>query len=121
MRRQLTKVEKAYIDQNHATMSVDELCGDMQGVGPKTVQAYIDDEVLPKKQNTENMDEYHSQIQKRTGLQAGNLMGRDPSRGIAVMTEAASTVSDAHRGKNTKTAATSKDRIFVMDPSKPTR
>jgi len=57
----------------------------------------------------------------RAGLKAGDLMGRDPERGIAVMTPGASELADVMRITNRPSheeIARNSPSIHVMDPSK---
>ena len=125
MPRELSKAEQAYVTDNHGSMSAAELCADMPGVGPKTIQAFVDTSVLPEATANESPEERRDTLAKRTGLTAGKLMARDPERGITAMTAGASELSDARRVVDVpsvdKAARTKGDRIFIMDPAKKVR
>jgi hypothetical protein len=124
MPRELSQAEKDYITKNHENMSAEEICADMPGVGPKTIATFIDSGIMPEPKRDETVEERREKVQKvgRTGLTAGKLMARDPKRGIAVMTQGASEMSDAMKHLNhssvDKTAENNKGRIYVMDPKK---
>lgn len=124
MKRKLSKAEEEYIRNNHDKMTPEELCSDMHGVGVSTVQSFIETSVVPASTKDETQAERHSKINE-TGLKAGNLMGRDPERGIVVMTEGASELSDARRVVRVPSADSSarkqSDRIFIIDPNKKVR
>jgi len=127
MPRELSQAEKEYITKHHKHLSPDALCADMPGVGPKTVKAFISGEMIPEADPQESTEERHEKVRKagRAGLTAGKLMGRDPERGVVVMTPGASEMSDAMRTVNVpstdKSAKAQPDRIFIMDPSKKAR
>ena len=125
MKRKLSKAEQEYIERNHTTMSAEQLCADMDGIGVKTVQAFIDTNIMTKGSREDTHEERQEELQKKTGLTAGKLMGRDPFRGIAIMTEAASELSDARRNLNQLSqdaiAKKQADRIHIIDKSKKVR
>jgi hypothetical protein len=125
MARELSKAEQEFITAHVNDMSPEELCADMPGVGPKTVEKFIETSVMPEARPEESPEERQQELQKKTGLTAGKLMGRDPERGIAVMTPGASELADAKRIVNVpsinKAAREKPDRIFVMDPNKKVR
>ncbi len=127
MPRELSQAEKDYITNNHKKMSPEAICADMPGVGPKTVMDFIENGTMPEATRDETPEEHIAKVQKagRAGLTAGKLMARDPERGIAVMTEGASQMSDAMRvvnvPSNDKKARAQTDRIHVMDPNKRVR
>jgi hypothetical protein len=105
-------------------MSPEAMCADMPGVGPKTIQAFIETGIMPEASRDETPEEHLAKVRKagRAGLKAGDLMGRDPDRGIAVMTEGASQMSDAMRNVNVpshdKSVRKQGNRIHVMNPDK---
>ncbi len=123
MPRELSKAEQAYILANYQAMDNADICGDMPGVGVKTVEQFLEANILPEASREETPEEHREKVRKRTGLTAGKQMIRDPKRGIAVMTEGASEIIDAHRPINTpdkkRAAVQNNDRVFIMDPSKP--
>lgn len=127
MPRELSQAEKDYITANHEKMSAEAICSDMPGVGPKTVSDFIATGILPEASRDDTTEEHHEKLRKvgRAGLTAGKLMARDPERGIAVMTEGASAMSDAMRKANApshdKTAKAQSSRIHVMNPNKRVR
>ena len=122
--RKLSQAEKEFISKYHTTMTVEDMCADMPGIGPQTVQEFLDTEVLPEATPEETTQARHEKL-RNTGLTAGKLMGRDPERGIVVMTPAASEMADAKRVVNVpsvdKSARAQPDRIFIMDKSKRVR
>lgn len=121
-KRQLSRAEQEFVKANYDKMTSEELCEDMPGIGPKTIEQFIESSVIPKAKQDETPQERQEELQKKSGLNVGKLMGRDPTRGIAVMTEAASELSDARRIVNTPTnddtARKRNDRIHVIDPAK---
>jgi len=127
MPRELSQAEKNYITTNHEKMTPEAICADMPGVGPKTVSNFIDESIMPEATRDESHEELQEKVRKagRSGLTAGKLMARDPERGIAVMTEGASQMSDAMRNVNVpthdKSVRAQKSRIHVMDPDKKAR
>jgi len=125
MPRTLSQAEQDYIINHHDKMSPEAMCADMPGVGPKTVVQFIETSVIPEVVPDETPKERQKKLQKKTGLTAGKLMGRDPERGIAVMTPGASELADARRVINVpsidKAARAKPDRIHVMDDSKQVR
>jgi hypothetical protein len=125
MPRELSKAEQEYIRQNHDKMTPEELCEDMPGIGTKTVEKFIETSVMPEVNPDETLQQRQEELQKRTGLTAGKLMGRDPERGVVVMTPGASELADAKRvvnvPSNDKAARAKGDRIHIMDPSKRVR
>ncbi len=124
MKRKLSKAEEEYIRNHHENMTADELCSDMHGVGAATVQSFIETNVVPVSTKNESQEERHAKMND-TGLKAGDLMGRDPERGVVVMTEGASELSDARRVVRVPSADASarkqSDRIFLIDPNKKVR
>ena len=125
MPRELSKAEQAYITENNGKMTPAAMCEDMPGVGAKTVESFIATSVLPEEVPDETSKERQEKIQKVTGITAGKFMGRDPERGIVVMTQGASEISDAKRVVNVpsidKQARSQPNRIHIMDPSKKAR
>jgi len=127
MPRELSQAEKDYITTNVKKMSPEAMCADMPGVGPKTVVDFIDNGIMPEANRDESHAERTEKVQKagRSGLTAGKLMGRDPERGVVVMTPGASEMADAQRvvnvPSNDKKARAQPDRIHIMDPSKRVR
>ncbi len=121
MPRELSKAEQEYIKSNHSNMSADDMCADMPGVGPKTVENFIETSVMPEAQRGETPQERQDKIKKKTGLTAGKLMARDPELGIAAMTAGAAELSDIRRTSNAETAKAQNSRIHIMDPSKEVR
>lgn len=119
MPRELSKAEKAYIIANHNELTAEVICEDMPGVGKKTIEQFIETSVMPNATREETAEEYHKQVRKRTGKTAGELMARDPKRGIAAMTEAASSFADAKC--STKNTPLQNNRVHVMDPKKRVR
>ena len=124
MPRELSQAEKDYITANHEKLSIETICSDMPGVGPKTVLDFIENGIMPKASRDESHTERQEKVQKvgRSGLTAGKLMGRDPKRGIAIMTPGASEMADVMRAvnasSNDKTVRSQSERIHVMDPEK---
>jgi hypothetical protein len=127
MPRELSQAEKDYIVKNVDNMTPEAMCVDMPGVGPKTVKDFLENGVMPEANRDESAEERTAKVQKagRAGLTAGKLMGRDPKRGIAVMTPGASEMADAMRTvnvpSNDKSARAQPNRIHVMDPAKRVR
>ena len=125
MPRELIKAEKEFITRNHEKMTPAEMSEDMRGIGKKTIEKFIETSVMTKAEADETPEERHEKLAKKTGLTVGKLMGRDPDRGIAVMTPGASELSDAKRVLTVpsidKAARNKPDRIFVMDPNKKVR
>jgi len=127
MPRELSQAEKDYITANHDKMSPEAICADMPGVGPATVNDFIENGMMPEEVRGEAPEERREKVQKagRAGLTTGKLMGRDPERGVTVMTPGASEMADAMRVVNVpsvdKAARQKGDRIFVMDPNKRVR
>lgn len=127
MPRELSQAEKDYITTNHEKMSPDAICADMPNIGPKTVSDFVENCIMPEANRDETPEERREKVQKvgRSGLTAGKLMGRDPKRGIAIMTQGASEMADAQRvvnvPNNDKAARSKPDRIHVMDPNKRVR
>lgn len=121
--RKLSEADKQYIENNHDKKSVDELAEGMYGVGAKTVQAFIDSDIIPESKREDTPEERKEELQKKTGLTVGRLMGRDPERGIAVMTPQAAELSDVKRAPSGTdlTARNQSERIFKMDPKKRAR
>ncbi len=124
-KRQLSRAEQEFIKANYENMTPAELCEDMPGIGPKTVEQFIETSVMTKAKQDETPEERQTEINKKRGLTAGKLMGRDPARGIAVMTEGASELSDARRTVNVPTnddvARKQSDRIHIIDPANKVR
>lgn len=127
MPRELSQAEKDYITKNHDKLSPEAICADMPGVGPKTVTNFIENGMMPEEIRDESPEERTAKVQKagRAGLTAGKLMGRDPERGVVVMTPGASEMADAMRvvnvPSNDKKARSQPSRIHVMDPNKRVR
>ena len=125
MPRELTKAEQEYALAHAGDTSVEELCADMPGIGAKTLQKFLDANTMPEEVHNESTEERQQKLQKATGLTAGKLMGRDPERGITVMTPGASELGDARRAhlaaSNDKTARANNSRIHIMDPKKKAR
>jgi hypothetical protein len=117
MPRQLSKAEQEYIVNHSKDLTAAEIASDMPGVGAKTIQKFIDESVLEDQRSDETQQQRQATLQKKTKLTAGKLMGRDPSRGITVMTEAASELSDSRRPVHQKTAIRS-ERIHVIDKNR---
>lgn len=93
MPRHLSEIEKKYIQEHYLDQEAEEIAVQIKGVGPITVQQFIDT-LPPRPEPNETPDERHRKLQGST-IPSSRLMGRDPARGIAVMTEAASELSDA--------------------------
>jgi len=112
MPRKLSRAEKEYIDKNYKNMSPEELCDDMPNIGPATVSEYINTISLLNKEENIQEDVFNE----------GSLMGRDPARGVVVMTQAASELSDARRitQKEIDEAIMNlnKDRIHIIKKEK---
>ena len=127
MPRELSQAEKDYVTKKHESMSHEAMCADMPGVGPKTISDFIENGIMPEADRNESHAERIEKVRNtgRAGLTAGKLMGRDPERGIVVMTPGASEMADAMRvvnvPSNDKKYRAQPDRIFVMDPHKRVR
>lgn len=120
--RKLSKAEQEYILKNYENMSAEEMCSDMHGIGTKTVQDFIDENVLPEVNPSDTAEERHEKIRNAKKITAGKLMGRDPERGIAVMTSAASEVSDSRRRRtHDEVVRDNQNRVFIMDKNKKAR
>lgn len=101
MPRSLTNVEKFFIEK-HRGLGAEELAREFEGIGPKTVQAYID-ELPPLDEPPELPMEPPNQTPKERqadlaplGLKAGDHMARDPKIGYTAMTKEASEVAEAN-------------------------
>jgi hypothetical protein len=95
MPRALSEVEQQYIEENHTAQTAEEMAKDMKGVSTKTVQAYVD--TLPPPAKIGETHEERQRALQSTKVGVGRLMGRDPDRGVTVMTEAASELADARK------------------------
>lgn len=118
MSRKLSRAEQEFILSNHKNMDVEELCVDMPGIGPKTVQEFVDQ--LPARQEGETEDERRVRVQK-SKFGAGRLMGRDEAGRAVVMTKGASDMLDEKAKvlpNLTGQVKSKQDRIFIMDPTK---
>lgn len=93
MPRKLSEVEKQYIEANYLKESVDKMASKMKGVGPVTVQEYVDT-LPPPPEPGETPEERRRKLQN-TKVAASNFMGRDKERGVTVMTPAAAELIDA--------------------------
>jgi topoisomerase IA-like protein len=125
MPRELSKAEQEYALAHANDMELDALCADMPGIGVKTLEKFLKANTMPEEVPDESSEERQEKLQKATGLTAGKLMGRDPERGITVMTPGASELGDARRAhlasSNDKTARANNSRVHIMDPSKKAR
>jgi len=95
MPRELSDIEKKYIEENYLSESAKSIAGKIKGIGEITVQAYIDE--LPPPVNSEESAQERQRRLQMTKVSGSRLMGRDKDRGITVMTEAASELIDARR------------------------
>lgn len=110
MKRELTEEQKTFVDENMFSMSNQELCKNMKGIGPKTIQEYIN-----SKEGKIPANECASQTTNKKKSRAAELIGRDPKRGITIMTRDASEISDMKtKIKNNAAAKNMESRIHVI-------
>jgi hypothetical protein len=116
-KRELSRAEQQFISENYKSMTPEELCSDMPGVGVKTVQEFID--TIPDSVPNETQEERTERLQKTPAGRTKGLFGRDEHKRSVVMTEAASMMADAHKGRNVptpkKTAKKQSDRIHIIN------
>ena len=98
--RALTQAEKYFIKE-HREDSASVLSKDMDGIGEKTIQSYINslppEPMIPDAKPGQTPEERQAQLAP-LGLRVGQLMGRDPDvPGVVVMTEGASELADANK------------------------
>ena len=93
--RELTEIEKFYIQNNHE-MSNDEICKNMEGIGPKTIEKY--------RKSIENVEQKRDHITTAKDKnieelaampEAGNFIAKN--KGASIMTQQASEITDARR------------------------
>lgn len=94
-KRELTVVEKEYITTHYQDKSAADMAKHMHGIGAKTVQNFIDNEIMPESEPSETKKERHTKIKEKKGLKAGNAFARN--NGSVSMTQTASEISDAKR------------------------
>jgi len=122
--RVLTEVEKQWIQEHYIKdkLTLDELAKKLSGVDLNEIAAFIKTVYQPP---TPNQPAQERQAQLAGMPPAGQFMGRDPARGVAVMTEAASEISDARKvvavPSNNELARKQPDRIKIIDPNKRVR
>ena len=126
-RRKLSDVERFYIEE-HSDVDPKELASIMPGVGVAAVKAYIAtlpplpapimveaQQKLPKPKEGQSEIERQEELQ---ALRAGNFIQTTTmggNKGIAIMSEAASTIADA-KSKPTGNADKNAQRIHRMHP-----
>jgi sRNA-binding protein len=93
--RELTIVEKEYIQSHYKEQSAAEMAKHMSGIGEKTVQKFIDEGTMPESKPQETKEERHTKIKQKKGLKAGSAFARQS--GVTAMTKTASEISDAKR------------------------
>lgn len=120
-----SEIEKQFILEHYVkdAMTPDQLYAKLPGVDPSEIDKCISN-VIPKMKQGQTQLERQQQLAKvQNG--AGQFMGRDPSRGIAIMTEAASEMSDARKvmavPSTDSMARAQPDKIKIIDPSKRAR
>ena len=121
MARELSRAEQEFIQNYYEEMSVEELCEDMVGVGPKTVQDFIDSMNIDVTEPLSETDKEIVEKQKKK-FGAGRFLGRDKSGRAVVLTQPAAEIADehfkGHRKPLKEMAKERKDHIFIMDGSK---
>jgi len=120
--RQPSQIEILFIQEHYIkdSLTPGELYAKLPDVDPVAIDKLIE-EVLPKMKAGQTAQERLEQLAKvKTG--AGRLMGHDTTKGIVVMTESASELSDARKTASVSSpdamARNQPDRIHVIHPEK---
>ena len=109
--RQLTDVEKFYIE-NNLEKSDSELASKMTGVGAKTVSKFR--QTIPEKPKTDESSEERVE-RLATGPKTGDFIAK--RSGASIMTQEASEFSDAKRTKSdTRDIHERKNRNIIYRP-----
>jgi len=82
-----------YIEENYFDESVEKMAAKMYGIGPVTVQAYVDT-LPPPPEEGETVQERQRKLQS-TKVSASKFMAGDRKKGIKIMTPAAAELIDA--------------------------
>ena len=92
--RKLTEIEKFYIE-NNSGKSNEEICKDMDGIGPKTVEKHR--KSIGQEQKRDHITTTREkEIEDLAGMpEAGNFISNE--RGVSIMTQQASEITDARR------------------------
>lgn len=123
--RPLSQMEKEFINKHYVQdkLTPDDLYKKLPGVDRAAIDAEIAHSLPPMKQGQTTNDRQQQLGAVQGG--AGQFMGRDPSRGVAVMTEAAAELADARRVMAVPSvdsmARAQADKIHIIDPSKRAR
>lgn len=124
--RELSAVELDYIKEqcSKTNFKIADLYDKLQGVVTKAAIDKAIEECLPKSVPNQTAVERQQALSKVPGS-SSKFMGRDPERGIAIMTEASSELSDARKVLAVPSADTiarqQTDRIHIIDPKKKAR
>jgi len=122
--RPLTEIEKNWIKEHYVKdkLTLEDLNRQLPGVDLNEVAAYVNTVYQPPKPGQPIQDR---QSQLANMPAAGQFMGRDPARGVAVMTEAASEISDARKvvavPSNDSLVRSQPDKIHIINPNKRAR
>lgn len=123
-KRPLDEIQKEYIREHYVKdkLTLEDLAKKMPDVDLNEIHQFLNTVYQPPKPDQPVQDR---QTQMAGMPAAGQFMGRDPSRGVAVMTEAASEIADARRvvavPSPTEMARKQPDRIHIIDPTKRVR
>lgn len=127
-KRELNKAEQEYIRNNYTNMTAEELSKDMNGIGPKTVQKFIEEmDTSAQVSKTETVGEMHDRLNEQAkgdNKSVQRLLARDPEKGIVMMTEGASAMIDARRSimvPHSQEKIRKSNKIYIMDKSKKCR
>lgn len=121
--RALTELEQGWITEHYVKekLTLENLVAKLPGVDLNEIQDFVSKLYIAP---TPTDDPSKRQTQMASLPPAGKFMGRDPERGIAIMTEAASEISDARRTvavPSNDTMARRNPNIHVINPSKRVR
>jgi len=123
MARELTEPEKFYIENHYLDMSPEEMAEamDAKGVGPKTVEAFVET-LPPPEEPTDEVEDRHKKLQKVKRDRTGQMMARDDKKDprAVMMTKEASEMADANRKKRMSKEEYMREHggIFIIDPKK---
>lgn len=121
--RELTDVEKEWIKDHYVKdkMTLEDLATKLPGVDLNEIKEYVEKLYVPPKPE-QSFQERQQQLANMPP--AGQFMGRDREKGVTVMTQAASEITDAKiktKASTNDMARAKPDRIKIIDPNRRAR